>query len=64
VEHVSYFLDLKSESRVLFLGEAEERKVNFVKISELLKSKDTFAYQRSRLRWLKEGDTNTSFFHA
>lgn len=25
---------------------------------------DSLTYQRSRVRWFKEGDANTSFFHA
>jgi hypothetical protein len=31
----------------MFLGEVEERKVNFFKISERLKSKDNFVYQNN-----------------
>jgi len=57
-------MDLKAELGSITLREREESVQGFVDLWELLKSKDSHLFQRSRSRWLKEGDANTTYFHA
>jgi hypothetical protein len=56
-------VDVKGELVPLSEEEVLNRKKNFVDLWHLLKSKESMVVQRSRVRWLKEGDDNTSYFH-
>lgn len=60
---VLYELDVARETRLLSQGELELRrdlKLNVLGLASLAR---TVARQRARIRYLREGDANTRFFH-
>jgi hypothetical protein len=57
-------LDVKGELVSLSEAEVENRKDYFGELWHLLKSKESVLLQRSRTRWLREGDLNSAYFHA
>lgn len=60
---VILWLDVALESRSLSYEERELRRILKCKLLGLCSLERTIARQRSRLLYLREGDTNTKFFH-
>lgn len=57
-------IDLKAEEVVLSFDELNSRRMLFADLWKLLKDMECLLKQKSREKWLAEGDANTSFFHA
>ncbi|MCH86627.1 LINE-1 reverse transcriptase like, partial [Trifolium medium] len=57
-------LDMRGEEEGLSTQEVVSRKEKFRDLWKLLKNKEALMFQRSRSKWLKEGDANTKFFHG
>lgn len=54
--------DCKVEEKDLSESELLERKGTWADLNNLIELKDQLRSHQSRSRWLKEGDTNSSFF--
>ena len=57
-------LDMFAESNLLSVPEKDRMSQIRSEIDKILMQEETKAWQRSRDRFIKEGDRNTSYFHA
>jgi hypothetical protein len=56
--------DARGEQGLLTSVEVGERRKLFGDLWKLLKSKEVLMAQKSRAKWLKDGDSNSKYFHA
>lgn len=64
VEFLVNNLDIKAEVVGLEVEDLMQRRNPLAELWQRLRDKETLLRQKSRQKWIKEGDANTSFFHA
>jgi hypothetical protein len=57
-------LDIRGETFGLVSEEVTQRKELFSELWKLQKSKEAIIFQRSRSKWLRQGDANSKYFHG
>ncbi|XP_039127523.1 uncharacterized protein LOC120263623 [Dioscorea cayenensis subsp. rotundata] len=62
--HELDLLDVAKENGVLSAEESNHEVATRSELDQICKQEEIYWRQRSRLQWLKEGDDNTSYFHA